>query len=1164
VSPPSEVRASNCDQTSLAFTDKYGRYDYHIPNSSTPVKTIMINFNVFQDDNGGNNWQDTPADLAHFDDIMLWLNNAYQHNNLPSDPISGVPYIDDTRIRFEIGGIYFYQNTALSQSSSASTLLNHIGNVDPDRLNQLNICLTNGSYGNASGFSTTPSSTNFDYDQYIVTFNSWNNGNSSGYYAFGSNHLAHELGHCLDLLHTYEESCCPETCVQNDPDYLSDVFGTGASAICHHDAGWECDPFASGNTCTNNMLGGTQAAGYFSPMQMGKMHRALALKSVRRYVKNCAYSSTPRVVEHDETWDFNIKFYSDLIIEPGATVTMTCKLLMPDQGRIIVEPGAELIIDGGDITDGCDDFWKGIEVRGNPNQHQYAYNGGNYYQGRLIMKNEASIHNARNAVVTRDWNNWGYHGGIIQAKNSSFINCRRAIEFMSYHNFDPSDPTEGMPNRSYFIKCHFEWNDDYLYDLDSDTQEALVTLWDIEGVTFSGCSFLSDGTVSSSLKREAGILSLDANYTVKGYCFNPIPQAQCSEEYSTFTGFHTGIDAGGAQNTVDVKVKHSIFEECMRGVHLKGADFSEVIFNEFIIGEHPFSTGILNNAREHVGVIAEETSFYSIEENDFTEAANPIDQTKGVLITNAGGTSNELYQNYFSNLTSASIAYGHNRNKSGIYGLKFLCNENIGNEHDFEVRSNTPNPVSSTSGISSFQSGDTQYDRSAGNTFSAGDGNNSNYVHFDFKSPYHYNYLYNMNVSSQVPSAVETFITSPGEIDLDDDGDPNGCPTHYSPYGPTIGLSNFLAGKDGYNGLLYAYEAIIDDGDTDGMLNEIALTWPEDAWDLRDEMMARAPYNSEEILMVAADKGIMPQSMLLEVLLANPDALKSGRLISHVACCIPNPLPQYMIDMLYAARDQQTLRTEMENSLSSLHLNMTRSNKRLIQYYLTDTLEFDKDSVLIQINQMNDIPGRYARSTAYANLNNYTEAIAQLDSIATSFKLSSDQSAELSAMEDLYLLFEEVYNQSRTLAELKPTHITELQNIAGLDLGKASLRAKNVLCFFYNMCSPESPITKGSSNKNAVVNNSKEGIEDNPLDKIKFGPNPADEHITFEYLLSKAPVSTSISILNSNGAEIKIWELEEYQGQKLLDTRQLSPGTYFVVLSHGDQRLFSDKFIVAH
>jgi hypothetical protein len=96
------------------------------------------------------------------------------------------------------------------------------------------------------------------------------------------------------------------------------------------------------------------------------------------------------------------------------------------------------------------------------------------------------------------------------------------------------------------------------------------------------------------------------------------------------------------------------------------------------------------------------------------------------------------------------------------------------------------------------------------------------------------------------------------------------------------------------------------------------------------------------------------------------------------------------------------------------------------------------------------------------------------------------------------------------------------------------------------------------------VNNSKEGIEDNPLDKIKFGPNPADEHITFEYLLSKAPVSTSISILNSNGAEIKIWELEEYQGQKLLDTRQLSPGTYFVVLSHGDQRLFSDKFIVAH
>jgi len=35
---------------------------------------------------------------------------------------------------------------------------------------------------------------------------------------------------------------------------------------------------------------------------------------------------------------------------------------MPDQAKIIIEPGAKLILDGGTLTNGCGTMWQGIEV----------------------------------------------------------------------------------------------------------------------------------------------------------------------------------------------------------------------------------------------------------------------------------------------------------------------------------------------------------------------------------------------------------------------------------------------------------------------------------------------------------------------------------------------------------------------------------------------------------------------------------------------------------------------------------------------------------------------------------------------------------------------------------------------------------------------------------
>ncbi|HQC60332.1 MAG TPA: hypothetical protein PK701_06335, partial [Bacteroidales bacterium] len=116
------------------------------------------------------------------------------------------------------------------------------------------------------------------------------------------------------------------------------------------------------------------------------MHRALALKSVRRYVKNCPYSPIPLEITENETWDFNIKLYTDIIIKQGVTLTITCKVLMPDQAKIIIEPGAKLILDGGTLTNACGTMWQGIEVWGNRDLSQYPQSN----QGVVELKNGAT------------------------------------------------------------------------------------------------------------------------------------------------------------------------------------------------------------------------------------------------------------------------------------------------------------------------------------------------------------------------------------------------------------------------------------------------------------------------------------------------------------------------------------------------------------------------------------------------------------------------------------------------------------------------------------------------------------------------------------------------------------------------------------------------------
>jgi hypothetical protein len=535
------------------------------------------------------------------------------------------------------------------------------------RVRQLNIHVT-GGVPEGAGFSTA---TYFNgvYSPTICTSN--NEANPVGDYAMAVR-LVHELAHNLSLLHTYQVSCCPETNVINNPDFLSDVFdvnlpitcGAAAGNVCYHDQGFSCDPYLSTNTCTNNVMGGSEGSCYLSPQQIAKARRSLFLYPIRGIVQCEPYLNAPAYeITSDETWSFDTKFYNPIIVKAGSTLTIKCKLALAENHNIVVEAGGKLVIDGGVITSHCD-RWQGIEVYGNSNLPQTPAN-----QGTIVLKNGAVIENAQEAIELWKKNDWSKTGGIIDAQNSTFRNNRRSIQFMPYHSYT-SVGSEIM-NKSKIIGCNFLWNDAFNVNF---TNAVAITMYQVNGVFVSGSIFDEQRTNLSLVKRHTGIGTLDAKFNVTGKVINPfLPEDATYSELnftpSVFKNLYYGVEARNAATQSSVIIDHVKFINNYRGTLIDAMNNSRVTRNRFENNAVLF--GVVD---EHIGTVLSASSGFTVEGNQFV-STNPALKTVGLRINNSGIIENRVYRNTFDKLKYGSYAAFQNQNGSAVqhkYQLKYI------------------------------------------------------------------------------------------------------------------------------------------------------------------------------------------------------------------------------------------------------------------------------------------------------------------------------------------------------------------------------------------------------------------------------------------------------------------------------------------------------------
>jgi hypothetical protein len=289
----------------------------------------------------------------------------------------------------------------------------------------------------------------------------------------------------------------------------------------------------------------------------------------------CDKINSPFVVADGETLtlDQTYRFRQDVIVEDNAVLKITGTVFFAESCGIIVEPGGELEVDGGHLTNACKDaLWKGIEVNGQDHLSQWSGD-----QGWARLKNNAIIENAHTGVWLRKNDNQcdyveGSGGGVVRASNTTFLNCYVGVEFMPYIYAPYDNPQE---NESWCHQCDFTTTRNLNRSQGVQVYPRAGILFrevfrvDVRGCTFEnlaakqGSPYYDSDTFDEPHKRGRGIESHDAVFLVKNYCTQTNQYNECTGDWisNEFSNLTEGIFAEGYDITSTFEVKNATFTE---------------------------------------------------------------------------------------------------------------------------------------------------------------------------------------------------------------------------------------------------------------------------------------------------------------------------------------------------------------------------------------------------------------------------------------------------------------------------------------------------------------------------------------------------------------------------------------------------------------------------
>jgi hypothetical protein len=353
----SEALSAGCGYSWGNYANSNYVFSITYPNVIT--KYLKLNFVVIQktDISDPGNFTNSPAHLQFFDNLVAAVNGIYANLVPPGGSCPTISVLN-TKIQFFINGVYFIQDDFgwnnhnydyCPGTPSQYLVQNHL--INPQEAINIffdeNLC----RYERDVLQLSTPSCTCPDSPYGRDMCNSFGCGWYPDWTHYNSNSI---LGSAILLHDRYTEY------------FLNPGVG-GAAVNLAHELGHNLG-LAHVTTCNNLMNGGGGNHNFLTEDQMGQIQRNLMFQDVRKYVKDYPYDSGNQLlISQNETWNFDIQAYSDIIVQSGNTLTLTCRVSLPDGAKIVVQPGATLIVDGATIDNNFSTVgWNGlIDIKDN-------------------------------------------------------------------------------------------------------------------------------------------------------------------------------------------------------------------------------------------------------------------------------------------------------------------------------------------------------------------------------------------------------------------------------------------------------------------------------------------------------------------------------------------------------------------------------------------------------------------------------------------------------------------------------------------------------------------------------------------------------------------------------------------------------------------------------
>lgn len=861
--------------------------------------------------------------------------------------------------------------------------------------------------------------------------------------------------------------------------------------------------------------------------------------------------------------DGHIYFCDDITVPTGVEITVSDMVFHFKDEAVMNMPAGNVSVNGALIRsyrstftnfNACDNdyLWGGIRLNGNSFKQGHPVNS---QEPVIIFLDNSIVENARIGV-------FAYHGGIVIAEDSYFLNNRISVSHYEFQNFIGTAMVDDL---SKYTDCTFEVNPNYLgVTMDAFLYQA--RLFKVDGIPFDHCIF-ENSTLNKvyNSKGNIGISSLGSGFTVDGNCGSGAINNCSVADLSQFKGFNFGINAASSNKAI--KVEESYFINNIYSLQISAVPNPMVIRNKFELGYCDISYGPPNV----VGINLVSSTGYRVEDNYTSENSATNYHSVGVHALNSGEENNQIYNNDFSNITKGINANGNN--KSGSIpntGLEILCNDFITlDSRDIDI---TEDPYwlypSIPQGIKDYQG---CYDPiAAGNRFSQNLPVIEAHIYNHTSPLITYCYYYNNLDYSYFPDFLNGKIIGPVAIVGYDLGE-NYCPskieqghTHPLPLPKHDSIATAYASlRISFYNILYNYLQGIDDGDTPLLLQQIQESWPQDAWDLRSDLISISPYVSREALIDAAYSDVLPAAMLLEVCLANPDATKDEDFLD-VLRNLSNPMPEYMIEIIRDSWDDETIRSSVEKQLGNIGRELDYCYNLLILDEKTKE-ERGFDTLRLYYEGSDYLLDKYILADTYMDEGDYTLSAIVLDDIATSFELSDFEIDEYYNYLALNEILHELSDSGLTIFELDTINIQILEQIANDNTGWSSVKARNILCFAFDLC-VDYPANQTDTlqEKSAIVIYPTNVNFEREYSKVIVSPIPADEYVDFLWDIPIINNQAIVSIFNASGILVHSFSINDTKGQYLWDCRIVEDGLYLYQVSSDDGIIAKGKIVIQH